>query len=77
MKKAAELAKLKEYYTSVYPEPGSWLDRLMPQDDKKSYLDGELRSILGDLYEPLMQIRNDVKNNSRIQARLLDDIRVK
>lgn len=77
VKKAAELAKLKEYYTSVYPEPGSWLDRLMPQDDKKSYLDGELRSILGDLYEPLMQIRNDVKNNSRIQARLLDDIRVK
>jgi protease-4 len=49
----------------------------MAKDNKGSYLDGELRELLGDAYLPLMQIRNDIKNNSRIQARMLDDVRVK
>ena len=81
VKKAAELAKLKEYYTSNYPGKGSWLDNFMPKENKGTYLDGqiqaELKALLGDLYEPLMQIRNDIQNNSRIQARMLDDVRVK
>ena len=81
MKKAAELAKLKEYHTSTYPGKGSWLDNFMPKENKGTYLDGhiqaELKALLGDLYEPLMQIRNDIQNNSRIQARMLDDVRVK
>ena len=77
VKKAAELAKLDEYYTATYPGQGSWMDQFLPKENKGTYLDGEIRSILGELYEPLMEIRNDLKNNSRMQARMLDDIRVK
>lgn len=77
IKKAAELAKLDEYHTSSYPGETSWLDNLLKKESKGSYLDAELRELLGDAYLPLMQIRRDVKNNSRVQARLLDDIRVK
>ena len=77
VKKAAELAKMKVYHTASYPAEPTWLEALMAKDNKGSYLDGELRELLGDAYLPLMQIRNDIKNNSRIQARLLDDVRVK
>ena len=77
VKKATELAKMKEYHTASYPAEPTWLEALMAKDNKGSYLDGELRELLGDAYLPLMQIRNDIKNNSRIQARLLDDVRVK
>lgn len=77
IKKAAELAKLKEYYTASYPAEPGWLEKFMSKDKKGSYLDAEIRALLGDAYLPLMQIRNDIKNNSRVQARMLDDIRVK
>ena len=77
VKKAAELAKLKEYHTATYPGQGSWMDKFLNKENKGNYLDSELRRILGDLYEPLMQIRQDMENNSRIQARFLDDVRVK
>jgi protease-4 len=77
VKKAAELAKLKEYHTTAYPTEPGWFEKLMADDNKGSFLDAELRELLGDAYLPLVQIRNDVKNNSRIQARMLDDIRVK
>ena len=81
VKKAAELAKIDEYYTSPYPGKGNWMDQFLPKENKGTYLDSqiqaELKAFLGDLYEPMMQIRNDLKNNSRIQARMLDDVRVK
>jgi len=81
VKKAAELAKLKEYYTEAYPGEGSWIDKFMPDEDKGSYLDSQFRkefkALLGDLYEPLMEIRQTLKDGSRIQARMLDDVRVK
>ena len=81
VKKAAELAKLKEYHTSTYPGKGSWIDAFMPKENKGTYLDSklqqELKALLGDLYEPLMEIRQIVKDDSRIQARMLEDIRVK
>ena len=81
VKKAAELAKLKEYHTATYPGKGSWMDQFLPKENKGTYLDSrfqaEIKALLGDLYEPLMEIRNDLKNNSRIQARMLDDVRVK
>ena len=77
VKKAAELAKLKEYHTASYPAETSWIDNFMNKESKGSYLDAELKELLGDAYLPLMQIRNDIKNNSRVQARMLDDIRVK
>ncbi|MBR1503159.1 MAG: signal peptide peptidase SppA [Prevotella sp.] len=77
VKKAAELAKLDEYYTSAYPGEGSWMDKILPKENKGTYLDGELRLLLGDLYEPIMEIRKNIKDGSRIQARMLEDIRVK
>ena len=81
VKKAAQLAKLEEYHTETYPGKADWMEQLFPSEKKGTYLDGklraELKALLGDLYEPLMQVRSDIRNNSRIQARMLDDIRVK
>ena len=81
VKKAAELAKLSEYHTAAYPGKGSWMDAFLEKDNKGSYLDSqihkEIKALLGDLYKPLMEIRNDLQNSSRIQARMLDDVRVK
>ena len=81
IKKAAELAKLKEYHTTAYPGKSSWLDQLMANENKGSYLDSklqaEIKALLGDLYEPLMQFRQTIKDGSTIQARMLDDIRIK
>ena len=82
VKKAAELAKAKEYHTAAYPNEGSWIDRFLPNEENKgSYLDSriqqEFKALLGDLYEPLMEIRQTMKGSSRMQARMLDDVRMK
>ena len=81
VKKAAELAKVKEYHTAAYPNEGSWFERFMPKENKGSYLDSQLqkefKALLGDLYEPLMEIRQTMKGSSRMQARILDDVRMK
>ena len=83
VKKAAELAKAKEYHTKSYPDKGNWLDTFLSKDEKNkgSYLDGklqeELKALLGDLYEPVMEIRQAVKNGNTLQARMLEDVRVK
>jgi protease-4 len=82
VKKAAELAKVKEYHTEAYPNKGSWIERLLSKEENKgSYLDSqiqqEFKALLGDLYEPLMEIRQTLKGSSRMQARMLDDVRVK
>ena len=83
VKKAAELAKLEEYHTASYPGKTSWIDQLMSasNDNKGSYLDSRLQSefktLLGDLYEPLMEIRQTIKDGNTVQARMLDDVRVK
>ena len=81
VKKAAELAKIDDFYTSAYPGKGSWLDTFMPKEDKGTYLDGKLqaefKALLGDLYQPLMEIRQSIQNGKTIQARLLEDTRVK
>jgi len=70
IKKAAELAKIGEYHTAVYPGQEDWLESFVnQQEDKGSYLDSELRSLLGEMYEPIMQIRLD-KQRNRLQTRL-------
>jgi protease-4 len=70
VKKAAELAKLEEYHTSNYPDKTDWTDRLFNDDNNKgSYLDSELRAVLGDLYLPIMELRMDQQRN-HLQARL-------
>ena len=77
VKKAAELAKVSDYYTETYPGETDWMDAFLSKEEKGSYLDGELRILLGELYEPLMELRKTIKDGSCIQARMLDDIRVK
>ena len=70
VKKAAELAKASEYHTKSYPLPEPWYQQLMEVTDKKgTYLDSELRTVLGDLYEPMLNARRDQQRN-RMQARL-------
>ena len=76
VKKAAELAKLDEYYTSTYPAKVSWFEQLMANEKKGSYLDAELRNILGDDYEQWIFLRTINKRN-KLQARLPFSTRVK
>lgn len=68
--KAAKLAKLDEYHAVDYPESKSIIDQLLDNESSKnSYLDEQLRSTLGDLYEPFMMIRTAGYMNL-LQARL-------
>ena len=77
VKKAAELAKVEdEYYTSVYPDKRDWMDNLFGDDNKGTYLDGELRATLGDLYEPIMEMRLDQQRNC-LQARFPYSVKMK
>ena len=69
IKKAAELAKLSEYHSRKYPAPAGWMEQLMSSEKKGSNLDSELRTVLGDIYEPFIEMRRDQLRN-RLQARL-------
>lgn len=69
VKKAAELAKLKEYHTSNYPAEDDWMESLFGTESKHSYLDGQLRETLGELYEPFMYLKS-IDKRSAIQARM-------
>jgi len=71
VKKAAELAKVENYYTAPYPGKKDWFEELLSstKESKGTYLDGELRETLGELYEPLIELRKDRQRN-RLQARL-------
>ena len=69
VKKAAELAKLKEYHATAYPEEESWLTSLFDNVTKKSYLDEEMQAALGEYYEPLRFLKS-LDKQSVIQARM-------
>ena len=71
VKKAAELAKLKEYYTDSYPGKIDILDQILNATEtaKGNYLDAQLRGALGEYYEPFMLMKNINKQNA-IQARI-------
>ena len=69
VKKAAELSKLDEYYTASYPAEPGFLESLMADKENTSYLNSEMREVLGDLYEPILNMRRDQQRN-RLQARL-------
>jgi protease-4 len=70
VKKAAELADCSEYYTASYPAKTSWFDQLLAStdDSKGTYLDQQLKETLGELYEPIIELRKDCQRN-RLQAR--------
>ena len=70
VKKAAELANISEYYTAPYPGQPSWFEQLMAatEESKGTYLDQQMQEMLGELYEPLIELRKDRQRN-RLQAR--------
>ena len=69
--KAAQLAKVSDYYAQEYPMVGDWMEQLLNEvsDNNGSYLDEQLRLTLGDLYKPFMMIRN-MKEKEPVQAAL-------
>ena len=71
VKKAAELAKLEEYYTDSYPGKVDIMEQILhaTQNAKGNYLDAQLRSSLGEYYEPFMLMKTINKQNA-IQARI-------
>lgn len=67
--KAAALAKIDDYYTEEYPATLSWIDQLLDETSGSNYLDGQLRSTLGDLYEPYNLLLN-LNHREALQARV-------
>ena len=69
--KAAELAHLSSYQAVEYPALAGWMEQLMDMagGNKGTYLDEQLRLVLGDLYQPFIMIRN-MKEKEPIQAAL-------
>lgn len=77
VKKAAQLAKLKEYYTSDYPATASWIDNLLnSMSSSGTYLDTQLRQTLGELYQPFTVLRS-INKREAIQARIPYAISIK
>lgn len=77
VKKAAQLAKLKEYYTSDYPAAASWMDNLLnSMTSSGTYLDAQLRQTLGELYQPFTVLRS-IDKREAIQARITYAISIK
>jgi len=59
-----------------YPLPASWWEQLLEEKKKTSYLDSELREVLGELYQPFVELRRDMQS-SRLQAKLPYRVEVK
>lgn len=71
VKKAAELAKVEEYYTDSYPAKADFMDTLLKASGEAgdNYLNSQLRATLGEYYEPFMLMKKLDKQNA-IQARV-------
>nr|MBP7472279.1 signal peptide peptidase SppA [Prevotella sp.] len=68
VKEAAKYAKLSEYKTTDYPAEASLFDQLINSTTNKgNYLDEQLRFVLGDAYEPFIQLRT-INNREVLQA---------
>lgn len=77
VKKAAELAKMKDYYTSDYPAAASWMDAMLnSMSSSGTYLDEQLRQTLGDFYQPFTMLRS-IDKREAIQARIPYAISIK
>jgi protease-4 len=74
--KAAKMAKLDEYHTKAYPETPSWIEALLNEANPTSYLDEQMREVMGEYYEPFMYIKS-VNQMNPIQARLPYFVRIK
>ena len=77
VKKAAQLAKLKDYYTSDYPAAASWMDAMLnSMSSSGTYLAEQLRQTLGDFYQPFTMLRS-IDKREAIQARIPYAISIK
>lgn len=76
--KAAKLASLSDWHTASYPGAEDMLDQMMDMfsGSTGSYLDGQLRSVLGDDYGAYMMMRHAMML-SRLQARLPYELIIK
>lgn len=71
VKKAADLAKLEQYHAESYPAKQGLMDQLLnaTTEAKGNYLDAQLRTTLGEFYEPFMLMKTMNQQNV-IQARI-------
>ena len=69
--KAAQLAKIGDYHTESYPLGGSWMDKILDKvsGSHGTYLDEQLRLMLGEYYEPFKWLRH-VEEREPVQASL-------
>lgn len=75
--KAAQLAKTGEYHTVAYPTEPTWMEQLLAAaEGSGSYLDEQMQTTFGDLYEPLSYLRS-LRGQSVIQARIPYNIIIK
>lgn len=75
--KAAQLAGTDNFSVAAYPAKTDWLSQLLAEEKPQhSYIDGQMRQLLGELYEPIMDLRKDELRN-RLQARLPFNVSVK
>ena len=69
IKKAAELAKVKNYITKAYPTPPTLIEQLMEKaTGNGNNLDEQMKATLGTLYEPFYIIKS-LETQNPIQAR--------
>ena len=74
--KAAQIAKLKEYYTISYPEQKDFLAQFMESSNLGNNLDEQMRNAFGIYYEPFYLLKQMNQLNP-IQARIPFIINVK
>ena len=67
--KAAQLAKVNEYYTASYPASPDIIEQLLSATKGGTYLDDQARLALGEFYEPVMLLKR-VNRMDMVQARL-------
>lgn len=67
--KAAQLAKVSEYYTASYPASPDIIEQLLSATKGGTYLDDQARLALGEFYEPVMLLKS-VNRMDMVQARL-------
>ena len=69
VKKAAQLAKIDNYYKVSYPSPVNWFDQIFGENVQDNYLNEQLYTSLGVFYQPFSILRT-INQQSAIQARL-------
>lgn len=66
---AAKLAKVQDYGVESYPVAASWFDRFKSDVNSDNYMERQLRTTLGEYYEPLQMLRQ-VEQHNYMQARI-------